>query len=107
MTRFDSTRIWVNKWGRIIFGAWLLSVSLYLIPVSLNVRATGQKQEQLASEASLAAGINCWRTKVLGPYSVRDAARRDLYPPALLAWAGAAIPKSCPAIPDRLKPPTP
>lgn len=88
----------IAKWWGVITGVWLTIASIALIVIALDMREDGRKD-------ALAAGVNCWRTKTLGPYSVKDAEARNLYPPVLLEWAKAAIPQDCPEIPNELKPP--
>lgn len=51
----DSLRDWLNKWGRIIFGTWLMIVSVALLIVAGMSFATQSQQEQLARAAKAQA----------------------------------------------------
>lgn len=87
--RMRAAREWWARWGQLVTGIWLLVLSA-VMTVALIVYAIDQHQAAQAARAS------CNRTKELGPYAVKDAEHRHVYPPKQLKIAKATIPKSCP-----------
>jgi hypothetical protein len=87
--RLCALREWWGRWGQFVTGLWLVGLSA-VMTIALVVYAIDQHQAAQAARAS------CERTKQLGPYAVKDAERRRVYPPEQLKIAKATIPTSCP-----------
>lgn len=86
-----------RRWGQLIIGAWLITISLFVLLIALEVRSVQldkKRQEMLTAKVARQA---CERSKALGPSLVLDYQRRKVLTGADLTLYRSLIPKTCPS----------
>lgn len=102
MTRF--LRIPEEISDRLIMWLAILAASVSVSAAGIAVVAIVRVGNQ-AERAEKVAAENCWRSKTLAAYAIRDFGDRSIYPAVLLPYARASVPKTCPPIDPAKMPP--
>ena len=81
---------WWHRYGYLIMGVWLLSVSIAVVIIALQVRA-----DQVATKT--AARTACERAREFAPRLIDDYEARGIFSREDLAAYRRSIPKTCPS----------
>jgi hypothetical protein len=85
----QSLRVWWERWGDLILGAWLICVSIVLLVVAIQFK---QSQHATAQAAKTA----CVRSQQFGPRLVAFLEHGGVFTHTEAQAYRASIPKTCP-----------
>jgi hypothetical protein len=78
-----------ERWGQLITGVWLISISTVLVIVAVSFYAS-------QSDTTQAAKLACLRSQKFGPPFVDGLERNHIVPPKVIRFYRASIPTKCP-----------